>query len=251
MQLVRADTAIKVVIGPVVDYSDGYTMITSLTMANADAAYIIKHDATAGTTITGNTFTGVTSVDGYYNLTLTAGQLDTEGLTSVIIRRDTSILPVRHDFMVVNANVYDSLYAAAATDYLDVNAHQLGGTAQTGHDVGQIGADWADGGRLDLLLDQVISDIAALNDISAADVNTQMLDVLNTDTFGEPAQGAPAATTTLVNKIGFLYKFMRNKIETTTAETKVYDDAGTTVDHKASISDDGTTFTRGEFATGP
>jgi hypothetical protein len=83
-----------------------------------------------------------------------------------------------------------------------------------------------------------------------AQVNTQVLDVLNTDTFAEPGDEAPAATTTLVNKIGYLFKFLRNKVETTATRIHVYDDAGTNKDHSSTISDDATTFTRGEFRAG-
>jgi len=105
----------------------------------------------------------------------------------------------------------------------------------------------ADSDTLKTISDQV----DALNDLSAADVNTQVLDVLNTDTFAEPGQEAPPATTTLVKKIGYLYKFLRNKIVTDSSTIEVYNDAGDTVDHKSSISDDGTDFTRGEFGSGP
>jgi hypothetical protein len=83
-----------------------------------------------------------------------------------------------------------------------------------------------------------------------ASVNAEVLDVLNTDTFAEPGDEAPAATTTLVGKIGYLYKFLRNKIETTSTRIHVYDDAGTNKDHSSVISDNGTTFTRGEFGAG-
>jgi hypothetical protein len=118
-------------------------------------------------------------------------------------------------------------------------------------DTNELQGDWANGGRLDLLLDQVIADIAALNNLSAAQVNAEMLDVLNTDTFAEPAQGAPPATTSLQLKLAYLYKAFRNKLETTGTEARIFNDAGAVVDHKASISDDGATFTRGEFGTGP
>ena len=84
-----------------------------------------------------------------------------------------------------------------------------------------------------------------------AQVNTEMLDVLNTDTFAEPAQGAPAATTTLVNKIGFIYKFLRNKITNDGSDIEVYNDAGAVVDHKAAVSEAAGTVTRAEFGTGP
>jgi hypothetical protein len=92
--------------------------------------------------------------------------------------------------------------------------------------------------------------IAALNNLSAADVNAEVLDVLNVDTFAEPGQGAPAATASLTAKIGYLYKAWRNKVTQTSSEYKLFADDGTTTDQKASVADDGTTFTRGEVGTG-
>jgi len=94
-------------------------------------------------------------------------------------------------------------------------------------------------------------DAAISTRATPAQVNTEVLDVLNVDTFAEPAQGAPAATTTLVNKIGFLYKFLRNRITQTATTMSVYNDDAITVDHKSTVSDDGTTYDRGEIVTGP
>ena len=92
--------------------------------------------------------------------------------------------------------------------------------------------------------------VAGVTPATAANVNTQVLDVLNTDTFAEPGDEIPTSTTTLVDKIGYLYKFMRNKIETTATKINVYNDAGDNIDHTSTISDDDTTFTRGEFGAG-
>jgi hypothetical protein len=84
-----------------------------------------------------------------------------------------------------------------------------------------------------------------------ASVNTEVLDVLNVDTFAEPGQEAPAATNTLVKKIGYIYKFLRNKITQTSSQLSVYADDGSTVDQKAAVTDDGTTTTRAEIGSGP
>lgn len=84
-----------------------------------------------------------------------------------------------------------------------------------------------------------------------ASVNTEALDVLNVDTFAEPGQEAPAATSSLVKKIGYLYKAFRNRITQTSTALKVYADDATTVDQKATVSDDATTYDRGEIGTGP
>ena len=75
--------------------------------------------------------------------------------------------------------------------------------------------------------------------------------MLNVDVFAEPGQENPAATASLVTKISYLYKLMRNKIETTAAQISIYNDAGAVVDQKSAIADDGATFSRGEFGTGP
>lgn len=84
-----------------------------------------------------------------------------------------------------------------------------------------------------------------------AQVNTEVLDVLNTDTFAEPGQETPPATTTLVKKIGYLYKYLINRIVQTSTEADVYNNTDTVIDHKAVVSDSGLTFTRNKFLSGP
>lgn len=84
-----------------------------------------------------------------------------------------------------------------------------------------------------------------------AEVNAEVLDVLTVDTFAEPGQGAPAATTTILGRLQYLYKAWRNQSEQTATTSSLYNDAGSVVDQKATVSDDGTTFTKGEQGTGP
>jgi len=97
----------------------------------------------------------------------------------------------------------------------------------------------------------VTGSVASNLELGPAEVNAEVVDALNVDTYAEPGQGAPAATTSLVAKINYLYKAWRNKTEQTATTTSLYDDAGTTVDQKAMVSDDGTTFIKGEQGTGP
>ena len=81
--------------------------------------------------------------------------------------------------------------------------------------------------------------------------STDQLD-LPSDARGEPGDIAPPVNPDLATKVDYLYKFMRNKIETITSTNRihVYDDAGTNKDHSSVISDDGDKFTRGEFIVG-
>lgn len=85
------------------------------------------------------------------------------------------------------------------------------------------------------------------NSAWAAQVNAEVLDVLNTDTFAEPS-APPAATASLVAKIGWLAILARNKITQTSTTQTLYADNGSTTVATSTVSDDGTTATRGEFA---
>ena len=82
---------------------------------------------------------------------------------------------------------------------------------------------------------------------TAADVNAQVLDVLTVDTFAE-LSGVPAATASLKDKIGWLFMLARNKRLTTGTSDKVRNDGDSGDVATATVSDDGTTFTRGEWS---
>lgn len=92
---------------------------------------------------------------------------------------------------------------------------------------------------------------AALSTLTAAQVNTEVLDVLTVDTFALPGQEAPAATNTIKNWMAYLFKAFRNKLTVDATTIKLFADDGTTVDQKATVSDDGTTYLRGELGSGP
>lgn len=97
----------------------------------------------------------------------------------------------------------------------------------------------------------VTGSVGSLATQAKADVNAEVVDALNVDTYAEPGQEAPGATVSLAKKINYLYKAFRNKFTQTTTTASLYADDGTTVDQKATVSDSGGTFTRGEFGTGP
>lgn len=97
----------------------------------------------------------------------------------------------------------------------------------------------------------VVGSVGSLGATAKSDVNAEVVDALNVDTYAEPGQEAPGATVSLAKKINYLYKFLRNKITQTSTTLSVYNDAETVVDQKATVSDDATTYTRGEIETGP
>ena len=67
---------------------------------------------------------------------------------------------------------------------------------------------------------------------------------------GEPGQGIPPASATMAEKIDYLYKNWRNKKRQNSTLFELYDDAGTTVDQKATISEASGLFTKTEMESG-
>lgn len=157
----------------------------------------------------------------------------------------------------------DLVSAASVADAVwdeDATAHQA--TGSFGQAIGDPGAN------TETMYDAVVTDAAGtniaadvvalqasvdgLNDLSAAEVNAEVVDGLYTDTITLLGQVAPAASPTIAYAVGFLYKIARNQLTTdSTNGVQIYADDASTVDHKATISDNGTTFTRGEFGSGP
>lgn len=94
--------------------------------------------------------------------------------------------------------------------------------------------------------DAVLAAIAALNNLSAAQVNAEVLDVIQTDTHAEVAS-VPAANASLALKIGWMFLLARNKITQTATTQLVRNDADSATVGTSVISDDATTFVRGEY----
>ena len=74
-----------------------------------------------------------------------------------------------------------------------------------------------------------------------------MVDALATDTYSELA-AVPAANAPLSDKIGWLFLLARNKITQTATTQLARNDADDGTVGTSTISDDDTTFIRGEFA---
>jgi hypothetical protein len=97
----------------------------------------------------------------------------------------------------------------------------------------------------------VTGSVGSLAAQAKTDVNNEVVDAINTDVYTEPGQGAPGVSLSLVAKVGYLYKAFRNKVTQTSTTLSIFADDTTTVDQKAVVSDDGTTYTRSEISTGP
>jgi hypothetical protein len=166
------------------------------------------------------------------------------GLTAI-----TNLLPAALVGGRIDANVGAISGDAAAADNLEAAAdgtgYNLGGGSVVAASVtGAVGSVTGNVGG------NVTGSVGSLAAQAKTDVNAEVVDALATDTYAEPGQGAPGATISLASKIGFLYKAWRNRHTQTATEYALYDDAGTTKDQEAAVSDDGVTTERGEVGTG-
>lgn len=220
-----------------------------------------------------NTTNGFTDEGQGYSIVLTATEMEAARVVVYVVDQGTKAWL---DTAIV-IETYGHASAMHAMDFDDGNGATLTEAGGTGDQLtaitsktGNLPSDPADASDIAALfsaLDTLIGTpadtdvstdianvaalVAALNNLSAADVNAEVLDVLNVDTFAQPGQGAPAATTSIRLMLAYLYKAWRNKTEQTSSQYSLYNDDAATVDHKAAVSDDSTTFTKGEVATGP
>lgn len=197
-----------------------------------------------------NIFCGTqTTLDGFMGtdfLPVNAVQLN--GVTATAATIDTNVANIQGTavtataaMMGVNVVNIDSVAPTATAAMIGVNIVNIDGTAPT-----------ATAAHFGVNVVQLATTGSALTAVPwnvawATNINAEVSDVLNVDQHGEPGAGAPSVSIPLGEKIGYLFKFTRNKILTTATGIVIFNDDGSTAAQKAVISDDGTTFTRGEF----
>lgn len=319
----KQSTAYTFRLGPFVDSTDGNTEENALTIAYTDV-YLSKNGGAFAAKNDTTNLTG-TGANGHYTCVLNATDTGTLGMFRVLCHVSGALV-VYKDFVILPANVYDSL--VSGSDNLQVDTVQVGGTTQTARDVGAsvllsngtgagqislssgtvtvgtnndktgytvstvsdktgyslssagVQAIWdaltsalttvgSVGKRIVDYLDAAVSSRSTYAGTDTAGTTTLLGRVVGTIASGthqpqsgdsyasltgaqaEPTQGAPAANASVLSKVAFLYKAWRNKTEQTASQYSIYNDDAVTVDHKATFSDDGTTATRGEVASGP
>lgn len=197
-----------------------------------------------------------------------------------------------HTYVIFPAGLSDlwGVNGVATTATLDTIKTE---TATIVADTNELQTDWANGGRLDLIIDSVLVDTAEIGAAGAgltninlpdqtmnitgditgnlsgsvgsvtgnvggnvtgsvgslavqakSDVNAEVVDAINVDSYGEPT-GVPAASASLATKISNLYMVLRNKVTVTDSKLTVYDD-GDAAEWEKDLSDDGSTYTESE-----
>jgi len=145
----KQSTAVTIKIGPFIDDTDGKTAETALTISQAD----VRLSKNGGDMAQKNEATTCTHDEiGYYDCPLNTTDTGTLGVLQLMVH-ESGALPVFHEFMVVPANVWDSLFGA---DRLQVDIREKGDST------------------------------LALTTQEKADVNTEVDNALNTAIPGAP-----------------------------------------------------------------
>lgn len=164
-----------------------------------------------------------------------------------------------HGLFVQGAGTGEGLHATAGAGANAHGAHFEGVGANSSGVVmqrGGAGGDDLNFANNDVTINTVtnLTNAPTNGDLTAtmkASVNAEIVDTLATDTYAEPGQATPGATLSLAAKIGYLFKAWRNRVTQTATTYSLYNDDAATVDQKATVSDNGATFDKGEITTGP
>ena len=157
--ILKQSTAVVVSFGPFLDKTDGVTPETGLVTAIDHATTGILLSKNGGALTIRSQAVTASTYDAYgnYRVTLSATDTNTVGTLRAQFIETATCLPVWQDFIVVEEEVYDDLFAASAVGYLkpvtagrdvvidaaglaDANMVKSGptgtGTAQTARDIG-------------------------------------------------------------------------------------------------------------------
>jgi hypothetical protein len=154
---------------------------------------------------------------------------------------------------VVQVTITSGTAAATPKGFRLIARNDLTDIAQTADHAASVAAILEDtgttlDGKITTIDDFLDTEVAAI--LAAVDTEVAAILALLDDPRGEPGQGAPPVNPDCATKIDYLFKFLRNKVTQTSTQMTVFADDGSTADHKSTVSDDGTTYTRGEFVSG-
>jgi len=228
MRYLKTNTATRITVGPFLDKTDGITPEVALTATNEKLTVTVEDagvptlviDANATASGGNNDMVHITGDDaGFYDLELTAAQVNYVGRAMLAVTFATDHCPVFHEFTILPANIYDAMIGG--TDLFDVSVTQIAGSAVS-TTTAQLGVNAV----------QISASATAADNVESAFAST----------LAEES-AVPAANAPIWTKLNFLFLKARNKITGT-----VFADDGSTTVSTSTVSDDGTTYTRGEFS---
>jgi hypothetical protein len=228
--LLRQSTAVTVVIGPFLDSVDAVTPRTALSISQAD----VRLSKNGGTFAQKSQASAASHLEnGWYSCALDATDTNTLGRL-VLAVTESGAVPVWHEFLVVPANVYDSLVGGG--DRLEVDVVQAGGNTLS-----------QSGGLLNANVTQWAGAATASDDVALASTS-EVVDAVWDEGVSEPTGvfGWGAATPRAI--LALLGALTTNTITQTAAGVfTLRNRANSATIGTRSVSDNGSTFTQGSL----
>ena len=130
MNYLKTNTAVSLAVGPFLDVADGVTPMVALTVSAVAATALAETDAGSAPTLVldsvagndgTNTLAHITNDGaGYYSYALTAANVNRLGRFKLCFI-GAAHCPVWHEFMILPANVYDSLVLGSAELLVEID----------------------------------------------------------------------------------------------------------------------------------
>ncbi len=243
--ILKQSTSVDIRIGPFMDATDAVTPVTTITLAAADQAEVLKANGAATVAMgTGSPepFVAVTGADGWYDYTVQTGDVDIVGEVVFVVQDLSVCLPVFVRGQVVEEAVFDAMYLAAAAGPLQATtAGRTLDIATTGEvaldfgstigtlDAAQFGADFLTSAKIadnaflavnfgaDFLTSAKIADNAFLAVNFGAD--SISASALATDAVNEIARAIGIQTNTAFSDIEFLMVLSTDHVTPATGKT--------------------------------
>lgn len=231
MHWLRYNTASQEIpIGYMLDSTDGNTEETALTIANTD----IKLWKTGATTLANKNSGGATHIsNGIYYAVLDATDTNTVGPLTAFVHV-SGALAVKVDCLVLPTAVYDALVAGTGT--MAANVTQWGGSS----------APALVSGRVDASVGAMATDV-----LTSGALATTAVDEIRDGVWAKAMtelSAVPAVTASVLDAMRWLFVLGRNKLTQTATTSTLRNDADSASISTSTVSDDGTTFTRGEWS---
>ncbi len=214
MRYLKQSTSVDGAIGPFLDETDGKTAETALTITQPDVR-LKKNNANWGQKNAAQTLSH--EENGWYEVTLDATDTNTLGVLMLAVH-EAGALPVWVEFMVLPANVYDSLFA---TDLLQVDLTQwLGSTPaalSTNGFVQTMVMRWiADNGTgiPDALIGNKVPSRVTIMDTAVIGTNQIATAAITADKLAADVIGATQLAQSAVNKILDAFLLRRGTAQT-------------------------------------
>lgn len=218
-QWLKQSTAVTVKIGPFLDETDGKTAETGLTISQGD----VRLSMNGGNMAQKNQADAATHDEiGWYDCSLDTTDTGTLGRL-VLMVHESGALPVWHEYMIVPANVWDSMFGA---DYLQVDIKEISGDSTAADNLETA----CDGGTYNVGGGAVVAASVASGGITAASIATDAIDAdaLAANAVDEILDEVVEGTVTLRQALRLLLSFVGAKVSGGGTTEIIFRDIGDT-----------------------